>query len=138
MRTEVVIVDDQELMRLSFRMVIDSQPDLKVTGEAADGREAVAVAAKLRPDVMLMDIRMPELDGVQATAEIMASDPDARILLVTTFDLDDYLGAGRRAGAAGFLLKDAAPGELLAAIRAVAAGQTVFPDPAPRSATVGR
>jgi DNA-binding NarL/FixJ family response regulator len=120
MSTEIVIVDDQELMRLSFRMVIDSQQDLRVTGEAADGREAVAMAATLRPHVILMDVRMPGLDGIQATADIMAVDPEARIILVTTFDLDDYLGAGRRAGAAGFLLKDVAPAELLAAIRLVA------------------
>jgi DNA-binding NarL/FixJ family response regulator len=125
--TEVVIVDDQELMRLSFRLVIDSQPDLRVTGEAADGRAAVALAATLRPHVMLVDVRMPELDGVAATAQIMEADPDARIVLVTTFDLDDYLEAGRRAGAAGFLLKDAAPAQLLAAIRTVAAGGTAFP-----------
>ena len=127
MSTEIVIADDQELMRLSFRMVIDSQPDLRITGEAGTGREAIDAAAELRPDVMLMDIRMPELDGVQATAAIMAADPDARIILVTTFDVDDYLQSAHRAGARGFLLKDAAPAQLLAAIRAVAAGGTVFP-----------
>jgi DNA-binding NarL/FixJ family response regulator len=127
MSSEVVIVDDQELMRLSFRLVIDSQPDLRVTGEAADGMAAIAAAIKLRPDVMLMDVRMPALDGVQATQRIMAADPDARILLVTTFDLDGYLEAGRRAGACGFLLKDTAPAQLLAAIRAVAGGATAFP-----------
>jgi DNA-binding NarL/FixJ family response regulator len=125
--TEIVIVDDQELMRLSFRLVIDSQPDLRVTGEAGDGREAIAVAARLRPDVMLMDIRMPGVDGVLATERIMAADPDARIVLVTTFDLDDYLEAGRRAGACGLLLKDAAPAQLLSALRAVAGGGTAFP-----------
>jgi DNA-binding NarL/FixJ family response regulator len=127
MSTEIVIVDDQELMRLSFRLVIDSQPDLRVTGEAADGLAAIAAAIKLRPDVMLMDVRMPALDGVQATERIMAADPEARVVLVTTFDLDGYLEAGRRAGACGFLLKDTAPAQLLAAIRAVAAGATVFP-----------
>jgi DNA-binding NarL/FixJ family response regulator len=127
MSTEIVIVDDQELMRLSFRLVLDSQPDLRVTGEAADGLAAIAAAIKLRPDVMLMDVRMPALDGVQATERIMAADPEARIVLVTTFDLDGYLEAGRRAGACGFLLKDTAPAQLLAAIRAVAAGGTAFP-----------
>jgi DNA-binding NarL/FixJ family response regulator len=127
MSTEIVIVDDQELMRLSFRLVIDSQPDLRVTGEAADGLGAIAAAIKLRPDVMLMDVRMHALDGVQATERIMAADPEARIVLVTTFDLDGYLEAGRRAGACGFLLKDTAPAQLLAAIRAVAAGATAFP-----------
>ena len=126
MSTEVVIVDDQELMRLSFRLVIDSQPDLRVTGEAADGRAAMQVASRLRPDVMLMDVRMPGLDGVQATARIMEADPEARIILVTTFDYDEYVLAARRAGARGFLLKDAAPAQLLAAIRAVTAGETVF------------
>jgi DNA-binding NarL/FixJ family response regulator len=130
MSTEIVIVDDQELMRLSFRLVIDSQRDLRVTGEAADGLAAIAAAIKLRPDVMLMDVRMPALDGVQATERIMAADPDARIVLVTTFDLDGYLEAGRRAGACGFLLKDAAPAQLLAAIRTVAAGGTAFPSAA--------
>jgi DNA-binding NarL/FixJ family response regulator len=127
MSTEIVIVDDQELMRLSFRLVLDSQPDLRVTGEAADGLAAIAAAIKLRPDVMLMDVRMPALDGVQATERIMAADPQARIVLVTTFDLDGYLEAGRRAGACGFLLKDTAPAQLLAAIRAVAGGATAFP-----------
>jgi DNA-binding NarL/FixJ family response regulator len=130
MSTEIVIVDDQELMRLSFRLVLDSQPDLRVTGEAADGLAAIAAAIKLRPDVMLMDVRMPALDGVQATERIMAADPEARIVLVTTFDLDGYLEAGRRAGACGFLLKDTAPAQLLAAIRAVAAGGTAFPSAA--------
>jgi DNA-binding NarL/FixJ family response regulator len=130
MSTEIVIVDDQELMRLSFRLVLDSQPDLRVTGEAADGLAAIAAAIKLRPDVMLMDVRMPALDGVQATERIMAADPEARIVLVTTFDLDGYLEAGRRAGACGFLLKDTAPARLLAAIRAVAAGGTAFPSAA--------
>ena len=133
MSTEIVIADDQELMRLSFRMVIDSQEDLKVTGEAADGREAVAAAMSLRPHVMLMDIRMPGLDGVQATAQIMAADPSARVILVTTFDQDDCLEAGRRAGAAGFLLKGVAPGELLAVIRAVARGASAFPKPSARA-----
>jgi DNA-binding NarL/FixJ family response regulator len=127
--TEIVIVDDQELMRLSFRLVIDSQPDLRVTGEAADGLAAIAAAIKLRPDVMIMDVRMPALDGVQATERIIAADPEARIVLVTTFDLDGYLEAGRRAGACGFLLKDTAPAQLLAAIRAVAGGATAFPSP---------
>jgi DNA-binding NarL/FixJ family response regulator len=117
-------------MRLSFRLVLDSQPDLRVTGEAADGLAAIAAAIKLRPDVMLMDVRMPALDGVQATERIMAADPEARIVLVTTFDLDGYLEAGRRAGACGFLLKDTAPAQLLAAIRAVAAGGTAFPSAA--------
>ena len=127
MPTEIVLVDDQELMRLSFRLVLESQPDLRVTGEAASGREAVGLARTLRPDVMVMDVRMPELDGIQAAREILAADPGARIVLVTTFDLDDYRQAGLDAGVRGFLLKDAAPARLLQVIRAVAAGETVAP-----------
>jgi DNA-binding NarL/FixJ family response regulator len=127
--TEVVIVDDQELMRLGFRLVLDSQPDLRVTGEAADGRAAIELARRLRPDVILMDIRMPELDGIRASREILAADPGARIILVTTFELDEHLDAGRAAGVHGFLLKDVAPGRLLEAVRLVAAGGTFGPPP---------
>lgn len=125
MTTGVLLVDDQELMRMGFRMVIDSQPDLSVVGEAATGREAIAAAARLRPDVLLMDVRMPELDGVEATRRIVASDSEARVIILTTFDLDEYVYAALRAGASGFLLKDAQPGDLLSAIRAVAGGDAV-------------
>jgi DNA-binding NarL/FixJ family response regulator len=127
MPTEIVVVDDQELVRLGFRMVINSQSDLKVIGEAADGAQAITAARVLRPDVILMDIRMPDVDGVQAARQIMREQPEAKIILITTFDLDDYLEAGLKAGARGFLLKDATPAQLLATIRAVKAGEWVLP-----------
>ena len=123
--TSVLLADDQELMRMGFRMVIDSQPDLSVIGEVANGREAIAAAARLSPDVLLMDVRMPEMDGVEATRRIVDSGSEARIIILTTFDLDEYVYAALRAGASGFLLKDAQPADLLSAIRAVAAGDAV-------------
>jgi len=125
MTTGILLVDDQELMRMGFRMVIDSQPDLEVIGEASNGREAVDSARRLEPDVILMDVRMPESDGVQATKTIVESGAASRIIILTTFDLDEYVYAALRAGASGFLLKDAQPAELLAAIRAVASGDAV-------------
>jgi DNA-binding NarL/FixJ family response regulator len=125
MTTAVLLVDDQELMRMGFRMVLDTQPDLSIAGEAANGREAVECARRLRPDVVLMDVRMPEMDGVEATRQIVAAQSDARIIILTTFDLDEYVYAALRAGASGFLLKDAPPAELLSAIRAVASGDAV-------------
>jgi DNA-binding NarL/FixJ family response regulator len=121
----VLLVDDQELMRMAFRMVIESQPDLSVAGEAANGLEAVAQVAALQPDVVLMDVRMPELDGVEATRRIVGSGSDSRVIILTTFDLDEYVYAALRAGASGFLLKDAQPADLLSAIRAVASGDAV-------------
>jgi DNA-binding NarL/FixJ family response regulator len=130
MPTEIVVVDDQELMRLGFRMVINSQADLKVIGEAADGAQGITAARVLRPDVILMDIRMPAVDGLQAARQIMREEPRAKIILITTFDLDEYLEAGLQAGARGFLLKDATPAQLLATIRAVKAGELVLPAPA--------
>ncbi|MFZ0385922.1 MAG: response regulator transcription factor [Solirubrobacteraceae bacterium] len=125
MTTGILLADDQELMRMGFRMVIDSQPDLEVIGEASNGREAVDAARRLEPDVILMDVRMPESDGVQATRTIVDSGASSRIIILTTFDLDEYVYAALRAGASGFLLKDAQPAELLAAIRAVASGDAV-------------
>jgi DNA-binding NarL/FixJ family response regulator len=125
MTTTVLLVDDQELMRLGFRMVMDTQPDISIAGEASNGREAVDCARRLRPDVVLMDVRMPEMDGVEATRRIVASDSDARIIILTTFDLDEYVYAALRAGASGFLLKDAPPADLLSGIRAVASGDAV-------------
>jgi len=111
---------------MAFRMVIESQPDLHVAGEAANGLEAVAQAQALRPDVALMDVRMPELDGVEATRRIVASGSDTRIIILTTFDLDEYVYSALRTGASGFLLKDAQPADLLSAIRAVASGDAVI------------
>jgi len=125
MTAGVLLADDQELMRMAFRMVIDSQPDIEVVGEAANGREAVQAALQFAPDVVLMDVRMPEKDGVQATREIIASESAARIIILTTFDLDEYVYAALRAGASGFLLKDTPPADLLTAIRAVASGDAV-------------
>jgi DNA-binding NarL/FixJ family response regulator len=125
MTTSVLLVDDQELMRMAFRMVIDSQPDMSIAGEAASGREALACARRLRPDVVLMDVRMPQMDGVEATRQIVAAQSDARIIILTTFDLDEYVYAALRAGASGFLLKDTPPADLLSAIRAVASGDAV-------------
>jgi DNA-binding NarL/FixJ family response regulator len=124
-RTTVLLADDQELMRMAFRMVIDTQPDMSIVGEAPNGQEAVAAAQRLAPDVVLMDVRMPEMDGVQATRLIVESNSRARIIILTTFDLDEYVYAALRAGASGFLLKDTPPADLLSAIRAVASGDAV-------------
>jgi DNA-binding NarL/FixJ family response regulator len=126
MSIRILLADDQELMRMGFRMVIESQADLEIVGEAANGREALALAAKLSPDVVLMDVRMPELDGIEATRQIVKADEGIRVVILTTFDLDEYTYAALRAGASGFLLKDAPPAELLAAIRAVASGDAVI------------
>jgi DNA-binding NarL/FixJ family response regulator len=124
----VVVADDQGLVRGGLRVLVDSAADLNVLGEAADGREAVALAERLRPDVVLMDIRMPGMDGLEATRRITASPvtSEVRIVVITTFDLDEYVYAALRAGASGFLLKDAPPNELLGAIRVVAAGDALL------------
>jgi DNA-binding NarL/FixJ family response regulator len=121
----ILLVDDQALLRTGFRMILSAQPDLEVVGEAIDGADAVRQVATLRPDIALMDVRMPGMDGVQATAAITAATPDTRVLVLTTFDLDEYAFAALRAGASGFLLKDVPPAELAGAIRAVAAGDAV-------------
>jgi DNA-binding NarL/FixJ family response regulator len=121
----VLLVDDQPLLRLGFRLVLEAQPDLEVVGEAADGARGVTMAAALRPDVVLMDVRMPGLDGVAATRAIVAAGSPARVLMLTTFDLDEYVYAALRAGASGFLLKDVPPQDLVSAIRSVAAGDSV-------------
>lgn len=121
----VLLVDDQEFVRYGFRLVLDAEPDLEVVGEAGDGREALLVAERSRPDVVLMDVRMPGMDGIAATRRITASLPDTRVLVLTTFDLDDYAFGALRAGASGFLLKDTRPADVTAAIRAVHRGDAV-------------
>ncbi|MFE6164182.1 response regulator [Streptomyces sp. NPDC056486] len=123
--TTVLIVDDQPMQRFGFRMLLESQDDMKVVGEAGNGSEAVRMSAELHPDVALMDIRMPGLDGIEATRRIVAAGDRTRVLILTTFDLDEYAYAGLRAGASGFLIKDALPEELLSGIRAVATGDAV-------------
>ena len=123
----ILLVDDQELVRAGFRMVLEAQPDMTVVAEAGDGAAAVSLAAASTPDVVLMDVRMPGLDGVAATREICATNRGGppRVLILTTFDLDEYAFAGLKAGASGFLLKDSPPPTLLAAIRAVHVGDAV-------------
>ena len=124
--TTVLIVDDQPLQRYGFSLLLGSVPETEVVGEAAHGGEAVRKAAELRPDVVLMDVRMPGMDGIEATRRITATGDRSRVLVLTTFDLDEYVHAALRAGASGFLLKDARPEELLAGIRAVAVGDAVI------------
>ncbi|MFD5750957.1 response regulator [Streptomyces sp. NPDC127033] len=123
--TTVLVVDDQPMQRFGFRMLLESQDDMTLLGEAGNGAEAVRLTAELHPDVVLMDIRMPGLDGIEATRRIVAAGSRTRILIMTTFDLDEYAYAGLRAGASGFLVKDALPEELLSGIRAVASGDAV-------------
>ncbi|MFF9344393.1 MULTISPECIES: response regulator [unclassified Streptomyces] len=123
--TTVLIADDQPMQRFGFRMLLESQDDMTVVGEAANGTEAVRQVAEHHPDVVLMDIRMPGLDGIEATRRIIAAGARTRVLIITTFDLDEYAYDGLRAGASGFLVKDAQPEELLAGVRAVAAGDAV-------------
>jgi DNA-binding NarL/FixJ family response regulator len=125
MRTRVLLVDDQSLLRVGFRMVLEAEPDIDVVGEAGDGAQGVAMTRALSPDVVLMDVRMPVMDGIEATRQIIGSGSAARILVLTTFDLDEYVFAALRAGASGFLLKDALPTDLVKGIRAVAAGDAV-------------
>ncbi|MFF0485796.1 response regulator [Streptomyces sp. NPDC004435] len=123
--TTVLIADDQPMQRFGFRMLLESQDDMTVVGEAANGAEAVRQVADHHPDVVLMDIRMPGLDGIEATRRIIAAGARTRVLIITTFDLDEYAYDGLRAGASGFLVKDAQPEELLSGVRAVAAGDAV-------------
>ncbi|GAA2309848.1 response regulator transcription factor [Glycomyces scopariae] len=123
--TTLLIVDDHPLQRMGFRMLVESQPDLVVLGEAENGADAVRRATELGPDVVLMDVRMPGVDGIEATRRIIAAGGRSRVLVLTTFDLDEYAYAALRAGASGFLVKDAQPEELLSGIRVVAAGDAV-------------
>jgi DNA-binding NarL/FixJ family response regulator len=126
--TTVLVVDDQTLVRTGFAMILDAEPDIEVVGEAADGAEAVAAARRLQPDVVLMDIRMPVMDGVEATRLIAGPDvaEPQKVIILTTFDLDEYVFDALRAGASGFLLKDTPPEELAAAVRIVAAGDALL------------
>ena len=129
---KVLIVDDQSLLRMGFQMILDAEPDIEVAGQAADGATGISMTAALHPDVVLMDVRMPGMDGIRATAAITAAAPASKVLILTTFDLDEYVFAGLRAGASGFLLKDALPAELLTAIRTVAGGEAVLAPTATR------
>jgi DNA-binding NarL/FixJ family response regulator len=122
----ILLADDQPLLRRGFRMILETEDDLTVVGEAGDGEEAVDLAGRHAPDVVLMDIRMPGTDGIEATHRITAAGPRPKVLVLTTFDLDEYAFGALRAGASGFLLKDVRPGELVAAIRTVAAGDAVI------------
>nr|WP_277818649.1 response regulator transcription factor [Cellulosimicrobium arenosum] len=121
-----MLVDDQALLRMGFRMILAAEDDIEVVGEAGDGATGLAQAAALRPDVVLMDVRMPGTNGIEATERIVAEVPSARVIILTTFDLDEYAFAALRAGASGFLLKDARPAELVGAIRAVASGDAAM------------
>ncbi|ROR80327.1 two component transcriptional regulator, LuxR family [Plantibacter flavus] len=149
--TTVMLVDDQDMMRTGMAMIIGTHAGLRVIGEAADGLTAIERDAELQPDVILMDVRMPGLDGIEATRRIIDARPEARVLMLTTFDLDEYAFGGLNAGASGFLLKDAPPAELIAAIRTIAEGNAIvsprvtramldlyqgqLPDPAGRSSS---
>ena len=128
----ILLADDQALLRMGFRLILDAQPDIEVVGEAGDGAAAISMTRALRPDVVLMDVRMPGTDGIQATAQVTADFPATKVLILTTYDLDEYVFAGLKAGASGFLLKDAPPEELLTAIRTVAGGDSVLAPTATR------
>jgi DNA-binding NarL/FixJ family response regulator len=126
MTIRVLVADDEAMVRAGFRLLLAREPDIDVIGEARNGIEAVQQAARFNPTVVLMDIRMPELDGLQATRDILAADPSARILILTTFDLDEYVYGALEAGASGFVLKDDPPEQLIAALRTVAAGDALL------------
>ena len=127
MSLRVLIVDDQALVRAGFRMILDAEEDIDVAGEAADGADAVAAAQRLHPDVILMDVRMPEVDGIEATRRVLATDGvDAKVVMLTTFDMDEYVYDALRAGASGFMLKDVPPEQLVDGIRAVASGDALL------------
>jgi DNA-binding NarL/FixJ family response regulator len=128
----VLLVDDQALLRMGFRLILEAEPDIEVVGEAGDGATGVSMTSSLRPDVVLMDVRMPGTDGIAATRLVTAASPAIKVLILTTFDLDEYVFAGLKAGASGFLLKDAPPAELLTAIRTVAGGDAVLAPTATR------
>jgi DNA-binding NarL/FixJ family response regulator len=131
--TSVLIVDDQALVRVGLRKVLESEREMEVVGEAVDGDDAVAASARLRPDIVLMDIRMPVLDGIEATRRIVQAQPETRVLILTTFGLDTYVYEALRAGASGFMLKDAPPEEIVAAVRIVASGEALLAPAVTRS-----
>lgn len=131
--TRALIADDQALIRIGLRKILDAEPEMTVVGEAADGQQAIAEARRLRPDVVLMDIRMPVLDGIEATRRIVRDLPTTRVLILTTFGLDNYVYDALRAGASGFMLKDAPPEEIAAAIRIVASGEALLAPAVTRS-----
>ena len=122
----VLIADDQALVRGGFRMILDAQPDMEVVGEAVDGKEAVTLARELEPDVVLMDIRMPELDGLEATRRLVVDESAPRVLMLTTFDMNEYVYEAMKSGASGFLLKDVRPEQLAEAVRTIAAGDALL------------
>jgi DNA-binding NarL/FixJ family response regulator len=126
MSLRVLIVDDQALVRAGFRMILEAEHDMEVVGEASDGQEAVAEAQRLSPDVVLMDVRMPEVDGIQATRQLLDREPTTKVVMLTTFDMDEYVYDALKAGASGFLLKDAPPEQLVAGIRAAAEGDALL------------
>jgi DNA-binding NarL/FixJ family response regulator len=126
MTIRVLVTDDQSMVRAGLRMLLSGEPDIEVVAEAGNGLEAIAEAARLHPDVVLMDIRMPEVDGIEATRQILATDASARVLVLTTFDLDEYVVQALGAGASGFVLKDDPPEQLIAAVRTVAAGDALL------------
>ena len=126
MTIRVLVVDDQSMVRAGFRLLLADEPDLEVVAEASNGLEAVAQAARFHPDVILMDIRMPQLDGLEATRRILAADPAARVLVLTTFNLDEYVYEALRAGASGVVLKDDPPEQLIAAVRTIAGGEALL------------
>jgi DNA-binding NarL/FixJ family response regulator len=126
MAIRTLVADDQSMVRAGLRMLLNSEPDIEVVAEAGNGKDAVAQAGRFHPDVVLMDIRMPEMDGIEATKRILAATPEARVLILTTFNLDEYLFDALRAGASGFVLKDDPPEQLIAAVRTVAAGDALL------------
>ena len=126
MTTRVLVVDDQTMVRAGLHMLLDDEPDIDVVAEAANGLEAIAQTARFRPHVVLMDIRMPELDGLEATRRILAANDSVRVLILTTFNLDDYVYEALAAGASGFVLKDDPPEQLIAAVRTIAAGEALL------------
>lgn len=122
---KILLVDDQPLLLMGFRLILEGEPDFSIVGEAQDGEQAVRMVRELEPDVVLMDVRMPVMDGIEATRNIVGSGSSARVIILTTFDLDEYAFAGLQAGASAFLLKNVAPGELVQAVRVVASGEAV-------------